>query len=444
MGRSNGRTNTALFAVAVLALIAAALSGYMAVVSARLHAEGLAGPLPICPETDLISCGEVLASRYSQWLGISLAGAGTVNYVLLLACAVGLRVTTSRRPRPLLWTAALALAALGTLAGLWLVAVQIFFVHRFCLLCDIAHACGLACVILLGVFWPDRLAAGLRAGAWGIALAGAAGLTLGQVLQVPDVTATLVVVKPADTQREPLPAVKTRPAASSPAVAGSRPATAPADGLRPTNAFDITDLAGTVIATLDLDDEIILGDPEVKRTIVEFMDYGCRECKQESELIRQAIEKHPKWFRVVVLLFPGNKACNPYTGRSRPYVCDITAAALAAHRHNPARYGELHNLFFQPPQTPLTGTMAWQLVAQTNGVDDSTLQSWKNDPALPDKIRRHCDIVRAIVRGQQMNKGVRLPGLFAKGKMITGAAENLSQLEDHLTQMVGPPDGLAP
>jgi hypothetical protein len=291
---------------------------------------------------------------------------------------------------------------LGTLCGAWLLIVQVAFVHRFCVLCDVAHACGFASLILLAVCRPAKAPGGAWAGAGVVALVGTAALVLGQLLFKPEVLATSIVVPAAATQARG--GADTRPAADSQSAAALVPL------LRPVNYFNVTDSAGTVIATLDLDDEIILGDPNAPRTVVQFMDFGCPECGQEFELMQQLWRKHPHWFRMVVLLFPGNKECNAYTGRLRPHVCEIARAALALRKHSPEHYREAHALFFKLRTTPLTGGMAWQMVRQMAGTDDKVLN---------------------------------LPVLLANGKMIEGAAESAGDLQKHVTQLIGPAEAPA-
>jgi uncharacterized membrane protein/protein-disulfide isomerase len=425
----------ALAVVVILSLIAAGFSGYMWVLSARLHAQGLVGPLPGCPDTDLVSCGEVLASRYSRWLGVPLAAAGVLNYVLLAVAGVGAVLTRSSPTRRALWAVGLALAGLGTLCGVWLLIVQIAFVHRFCLLCDVTHACGLASLVLLAVWRPANVPGGLWAGAGGVALAGTAVLVLGQLLLKPEVVATSIVVPPTATQAHG--GADTRPAADTQAAA-------PVPGLRPVNYFDVADSAGTVIATLDLDDEIILGDPNARQTVVQFMDFGCPECGQEFELLQQVWKKHPHWFRLVVLIFPGNKECNAYTARLRPNVCEIARAALAVRKHSPEHYPEAHALFFKLRATPLTGGMAWQLVKQMTGIDDATLQAWQDDPRWLDKIKGHCETLHKICTAEQITRVLSLPVLLANGKMIDGAAASVGELEKYLVQLIGPAEAAAP
>ncbi len=281
-------------------------------------------------------------------------------------------------------------------------------------------------------------------------------LVLGQVLvKPPEVIAVPVIIQRPTTQAVTTgPATRsaaaiattTGPSAASQPAAGTQPApsTQLIPASRPTNAFDLADAAGTVFATLDLDKEIILGDPTADRTLVEFMDFGCHECRDEYSLLQEVWQKYPHWFRMVVLLYPGNKECNPHSTRERQYVCEIAKAGLAVHRHSPEHYKDVHTMFFKLQGAPLTGDMAWNLVREICQIDEAALQAWRDDPSLAETITRHCEISYAILISQKVKGTVGLPGLFANGKMIVGVAPSLEQLEKHLTQLLGPPDGAAP
>lgn len=435
--RSDAATRSALAAVVVMSLIAVAFSSYLWVVSARLHASGAVGSLPLCPETETISCGDVLASRYAHWFGISLSAVGTLNYVLLLAVSVALLRPVSPSVRRVLWTAGLLLAGLGTLAGVWLVIVQAFILHRYCLLCDLTHACGLVSLLVLLAYRPAEVPSAWRNGAGAVALAATLVLVLGQVLFRPQIAPTQVVIAPAT---QPQTASSTQPSDGMPPSTGApAPAFAVIPPVRPANAFDLADAAGTVFATLDMDQEIILGDPKVERTVVEFMDFACPECKQEFGHLEQVLQKHPGWFRLVILLYPRHKDCNAYTNREIEHACEIARAAAAVRKYIPEHYAQAHATFFKLQALPLTGGMAWNLAKELGQVDEATLQTWQDDPTLSEKVKRDTDIVHAILVSQQTKKTVGLPGLFANGKMFNGAAGSVAQLEDHLTQLIGPP-----
>jgi hypothetical protein len=119
-------------------------------------------------------------------------------------------------------------------------------------------------------------------------------------------------------------------------------------------------------------------------------------------------------------------------------VCEIARAALAVRKHSPEHYQEVHALFLKLQDTPLTGGMAWQLARQMTGIDDATLKAWQEDPALLEKIRRHCDVLHSIAVASNINRFLNLPVLLANGKLIDGAAESAGELEKHLVQLIGP------
>lgn len=435
--RSDAATKSALAAVVIMSLIAAAFSAYLWAASIRLHASGAVGALPLCPETDLISCGNVLASRYAQWFGIPLTGVGTINYLLLLVVSAALVRTVSLSTRRILWTAGLLLSGLGTLCGVWLVIVQAFILHRYCLLCDLTHACGLVSLLVLLAYRPVEVPRAYRDGAGAVALAGTLLLVLGQLLFRPQIAPTEVVIAPS-TQPTTTGALSTQPSTRT-----QPPAFAVIPAVRPANAFDLTDAAGTVFATLDMDKEIILGDPTADRTVVAFTDFACPECRQEFGHVEQVFRKHPGWFRLVILLYPRHKDCNAYTNRELEHACEVARAAAAIRKYAPEHYQQAHATFFKLQALPLTGGMAWSLVKELSRIDDATWQTWQDDPALIEKVKRDTDIVHAILVSQQAQKTVGLPGLFARGRMFSGAAESVAQLENHLTQLIGPPQAVA-
>ncbi len=421
----------ALILVAVLCLLAVGLSIDMWIESAGLRAEGTGG-LALCGEGEVVNCGEVLASRYATWMGIPLAGAGLGTYGLLLMTTAAIALAGSRKTRHTLWAVALTLATLGTLSGLWLLVVQIMIIERICILCDITHACGLVSLILLTAFRPATLPLRFGMGAGGIALTGTLVLVVGQLIYRPNVKPTQVLVdKPATTQ----PVVDASLGANPAAAAG---ADAQAAATQSANLYQIKDAAGTVVATLDLDDEIVWGDRSAEQTLLEFMEYGCPECSKQSGHFEQILAENPGWFRLVILLTPPGKKCNPHTSREKPNVCEIAEAALAVHKHAPEKFLETHKTFFKLQSLPLTGAMAWELVKGLCDLDDQTLRQWQDDPELTETLKRYGTIAYTLVANQ---KAKGLPMMFANGKMIVGAAESAGELRHHITHLIGPPPG---
>lgn len=427
MSRVRVTSRRPVAAVAVLALLAVALSGYMWFESVRLHSQGYQAGVMLCPETELVNCREVLLSRYAQWLGIPVAGVGLANYLALLTVGLGLLAAGSNGSRRFFWTTGVALAMLGTGAGLWLLWVQLVRLHTICYLCDIVHVCGLVSLILLVRARPvgqtmGSAAAGY-AGALGLAAAGLAVLVAGQLLVRPQIKGGMLVVA---TQ----PAAQTQSAATQAAATQTQPA----------NGFVVRDAAGTPIAVLDLDKEIVLGDPTAERTVIELLDFGCHECKHEMGLMQEIWKKYPRWFRVICLMYPNNRECNKYAGGMRAHVCDVAQVALAVHKHVPDKYLTVQDTLYRLQGPTLTGGLAWQVARELCQVEDATLEEWQADESLLETVKQHCDL------GVRLQAGAAKPGLptlYAEGMVFCGSDETLKDLEDKLTKLVGPPDGPA-
>jgi hypothetical protein len=129
------------------------------------------------------------------------------------------------------------------------VIVQAFILHRYCLLCDLTHACGLVSLLVLLVYRPADVPRAYRNGAGAVAMAGTLLLVLGHLLFRPQIAPTQIVVAPS-TQPLAGSVLSTQSAAGSqPNAASSAPSYAVIPAVRPANAFDLTDAAGTAFAT---------------------------------------------------------------------------------------------------------------------------------------------------------------------------------------------------
>lgn len=397
-------------------MLAAGLSSYMLYASLQLQAQGYRIGILLCSDTTLISCRQALLSRYARWLGMPVAGLGAIHYLALLTATVGLLKVKGEVSRQLFWNVGLTLAMLGTGAGLWFLWVQVFRLHVLCYLCDIVHACGLvSMILLLGARPAGRAQAAGYLGTCGVALAGLAALVLGQLLVQPQIKPEMLVVA-----TQPAATLVVRP---------------PAD-TQPIHAFIVRDSKGTEIAVLDLDKEIVLGNPTAERTIIELMDFGCPECKHELVLFQEIWKVHPRWFRVICLMFPNNKECNPHAGGKRPHVCEITRAALAVRKYAPDKYTAVHDTFYRM-QDSLTGGLAWETARQLCRVDDSILDLWQDDATVLERIRQQADL-GAKLRASTAKPGV--PLLYANGMVYCGSDENVKDLEQKLIALIGSPD----
>ncbi len=142
-------------AVAVLALVGALISCYL-----LLYKLGVIGSL-LCGAGG--ECERVQASRYSEFLGLPVAGYGVAGYALLLAVSLyGLR--QDQLGKPAATRALAALSALGVLFSLYLLALELFVIHALCRWCSASGVVILAiCAVSLLSLRPSPTA-GARAG----------------------------------------------------------------------------------------------------------------------------------------------------------------------------------------------------------------------------------------------------------------------------------------
>jgi len=124
-------------AAAALALVGLLVSTYL-----LLYKLGVLGSIR-CVGSG--GCERVNLSRYSSFLGVPVAAFGVAGYLALLAVALyGLREDQLPRPQATRWLA--ALAALGVLFSLYLLALELFVIHAVCLWCSVSG------VVILSIF----------------------------------------------------------------------------------------------------------------------------------------------------------------------------------------------------------------------------------------------------------------------------------------------------
>src|SRR5690349_20362587 len=125
------RTQTIILAaIRLLAAVALAVSVYLVIQSRSGR-----GPAGCGPGSD---CEEVLASRWSSWMGVPVSVPGAAIYlaILIASGAAGAGVRSDARRR-LAWVMITPLAILAAGAGVWFVALQAMSVRRFCPYCTL-------------------------------------------------------------------------------------------------------------------------------------------------------------------------------------------------------------------------------------------------------------------------------------------------------------------
>jgi len=115
--------------------------------SAYLTVEHYRGVAPPC--SLLSGCERVTTSPYSRLLGVPVALAGALYYLVLLLMTVF--ALEEAAARALHW--ALRLAPLGFLASMWFVFVQAFLLRAFCLYCLFSAATSTALFAVALAYW---------------------------------------------------------------------------------------------------------------------------------------------------------------------------------------------------------------------------------------------------------------------------------------------------
>ena len=125
-------------------MIAFAMAGLL--VSAYLTYLSLMPPTS-CPVGDfgVLSCNEVIYSRYSKFFGISVALLGLCWFIIAFGLIVLSRKNWAYVRGIVTWS---LLAAVGVAGFLY---TELFLIGSICILCTIAHAAGIA-ILLLSLF----------------------------------------------------------------------------------------------------------------------------------------------------------------------------------------------------------------------------------------------------------------------------------------------------
>jgi uncharacterized membrane protein/protein-disulfide isomerase len=284
-----------IFLAALLTIAALGISAYLSYIS-------LTKGQPPAGCGSGSGCEEVLASKWSRWLGVPVSLLAVWVYIAVLAAMPSLiapRTESHRIGRVLLSTAAAAIAG----AALWFIYLQLFVLKAICPYCMAGHIIGLLLAAVL--VWRLHVRH-LPAGAIGLA-----GVVVIAVVQVN--TATNMV-----TLLAPTPGMD-----SDFSAAGQR---------------TVTVLDGQLV--LNLNEEPLLGPPDAEQVMVVMLDYACPHCRHTHDVIKRFQADHPGRLAVVLLPTPLNHKCNPHAPvklHARfDESCELSRIALAVYLADPA------------------------------------------------------------------------------------------------------------
>ncbi len=143
----------------------------------------------------------------------------------------------------------------------------------------------------------------------------------------------------------------------------------------------------------------ITGDKKARVTLIAFEDFGCTNCKQQSDLLTTVLEQHPQSVKIVWKILPITR-----------YPVDSTLSAkyaFCAHAQN--KFAEFKEYAFQNG-TNLSESVLESIVQEIT-LDETKLSSCLASP-LP---QAHIDATKALA--SQLNIQA-LPTMFINNKQI--------------------------
>ncbi|NOY29970.1 MAG: thioredoxin domain-containing protein [Planctomycetes bacterium] len=444
----SGRTKVLAGLLAVLSLGAIGVSLYLTWSS--WQTEAIAG----CSGDGTVDCDAVLASHWSQWLGMPVSLFGSITYVGILAVCW----PAAKHPGGKACSGLLALSLLAAGAAVWFIAVQAVFLQSFCLYCLSVHACGLSIAgitlllirgstrevdydqmrALLGVNEPAEPSSPSPSGegfypliATGVAATGLALLMGGQLLFSPEglVVESLAEKGSFSVEQEELEDQTFE------LIAVDGEAT---DEVTENNIaeedfddVDLEDLFGAearetsgprrlfflgLQRTLDLSDYPMLGSPNAPLVFVEMLDYTCRHCRRLHPYVESALKRHGDQVAFVIHHVPLSSRCNPHLTKYHPSTkdaCDYTRLAMGVWQLAPEEFPAFHNWLMEsekPPPIFEARKRALDIAGEAVLIDDSLKAN------LQRKITEQCGVLQRLKLG--------LPVLFTEQNIIKGIPES--------------------
>jgi uncharacterized membrane protein len=365
----------------VVAVVALGVSAYLTWAS---FAAG--GRVAGCGGSEL-GCGNVLASRWSQWLGLPVALPAAVVYAVVLISLLRIDAGNRRPASGDAWRMLLFLAPVLAGSALWFLGLQALVLNSACVYCLTAHCCGLLLSGFIVRYGPFRFrqTAPATAGVTVLltGLAGTALLIAGQLL-----------------------------------VAPRRP------DMRVQRGLEMSALG----ITIDAARHPRLGPADAPYYLVMLFDYTCEHCRVTSGYLEQGRRRYGDQLAIVPLVVPYHADCNPYVETANPAhadSCTLARLALAVWRAKPAAFETYHFWLLASPRTAVAARE--HAVAL---VGAAALDRVLSDPDLDRRIEEYVAIYGRSGGGQ-------LPKLMHGTQTAQGEPPSAQHLFDFLESNVG-------
>lgn len=299
-------------------------------------------------------CAEVLASKWSRWLGVPVSVLALGVYVMVLATLAWTCSRTAARREAARWLLTFSAACMAG-SALWFTYLQLIEVKAVCPYCMAGHVLGLLLASVL--IWRFR-ARRVFAGALGLA---AVGLMVVVQVNSVEVVATLD--------------------ASTSGMDGD---------VSTATGRTVTMLDGTL--TLNLDEEPLLGEADAKQVMVMMLDYACLHCRRTHGVVEEVMRQHPGRLAVVVLPMPLNHKCNPYAPEELDArfdeSCELARIALGVFLTDADAYEAFDRWWFAA-DLPRTAESARAEAVRLVG--EAAFEQGMADPRMQQKLARNVE-----------------------------------------------------
>lgn len=471
-----GRRTVLASLITALAFVALAVSVYLTWVTWQ------SGTVAGCTAESLLDCDDVLASRWSKWLGLPVSALGAVTYLLIL----GLVWPAASKPKGVEVTSLFTAALLAAGAAVWFIGLQAVQLQSFCAYCLTVHCCGL-CISglatwlfldrsagsevdqmrsLLGVDAVDPAAEVGSPGepisvtrllvALSVAAVGLMALMGGQLLVEPAEAMAMEEVEfPASTDEPTEPSdgsVVDEPSTANAIVDTTDAPAESGEWLEDDLDLSTDDSAGELVAdepdtidsifqsgsrqvsfkalssAVDVSDMPVLGNPAAPHVLLEMMDYTCKHCRHLHPHLQAAVDRYGDQLCVIIYNIPLSKKCNQYVSKDNPgkkYACDYAQLAIGVWKLAPEKFSDFHHWLLEsekPPSVIKARKRARDLVG--NEIFDSELKA--------DASRRLADQATSFSR---LKSG--LPILLLQNGALRGVPESNEKLFEYLETKLG-------
>jgi uncharacterized membrane protein len=367
--------------IIILALIALALSGYLAWSS--WQQSKLLG----CGGEGGANCEEVISTRWGKWFGIPIGAGGVVVYGAILIVSYLMRKQASLKQ----WLTLIFFSVLASASALWFIGLQIFEIKSYCYYCMAVHACGLTiAAIVLNKAPFKRLNSRSASIAVAAAIASVAVIAAGQ----------LYAGRDSNYQSPSVPEpVQTQPQVSVPQEI-------------PANREVILD-KGKI--WFSLKDFPFVGSGNTTNYVAHFFDYTCPACRKFHPTLRGAHQTYINETTLVMIPVPLDAACNPAvkeTAYMHQNACEYAKIGLAIWKISPQSY-ENYDQFIFHDQLPPSVDAARELADHLAGKD--AMDRELSDPELMTNLNKGLSMFYSSAFQQKA-----LPALVTKNDVFTG------------------------